>query len=110
LPSVTVTKHLRGINLKEKGLLWLMVSEVSVHSQSALLFLGHSETKHDGGEGGEEQSCSPPNAREAKRGETARDKIHHSPVTYFFVLAPSSTFHQLPITPLYYESINGLIP
>jgi hypothetical protein len=38
LDSIAFTKYTREINLKEERLIWLMISEVSVHVQLALLF------------------------------------------------------------------------
>jgi hypothetical protein len=62
-----------------------------------------------------EESRSPHGSQEAERDteEKVKDKIHLSrvypPVNYFLQKVPPLIFHYLPIMPLYYKSIKGLI-
>jgi hypothetical protein len=64
----TCKKQLKG----ERIYCWLMVSDIPVHGQLALLFFGHGEAHHGGGACG--RGCSPYGSQKAERREGAGDK------------------------------------
>lgn len=66
-----MTKHLRKLTLRIKGLSWFMISEISVYSWLILLLwdcmLVHHSDDHVLG-----QRCSPPSSQEAREKERRR--------------------------------------
>jgi hypothetical protein len=111
---ITVTKYLSKTAWERKDLFWLIVSEVSVHSQLVPLFWAWgAKEEHHGGRAAWRKLAHLVAAREQREKETRRiqEKIHLSKACPQWPTsssqAPAPSFHHLPIMPSNYESING---